>query len=167
MGWGCVGLFPQPNFHHCQQFRCASSKATITAGLTVNSSLLGGGDKGSWDRCLSIQPPLPSSCVQFCSDCSGSQGGANVYRRGSTKSMSTWGHHPCCVQPSARVALLPVLCLLLRKVSQGEHGGIPLSLLALRRRGRHFSNSWECSLMVKYLSIVGGHGFDSQHTKKS
>lgn len=72
--------------------------------------------------------------------------------------MSMWGIIHAVCRPSTRVALLPVLCLLLSKFPQGERGRIPLSLLALRRRGRHFSNSWECSLMVKYLSRVGGHG---------
>lgn len=64
MGWGCVGLFSQPNFHHCQQFRCASSKATITARLTVHNSLLGGGDKRDRGTLASASshPSQPAAC---------------------------------------------------------------------------------------------------------
>lgn len=64
MDWGCVGLFSQPNFHHYQQFRCASYKATITAGLTVNNSLLGGGDKRDRGTLASASshPSQPAAC---------------------------------------------------------------------------------------------------------
>jgi hypothetical protein len=178
----CVGLFSQRNCQYLQESRWASYRATITAVLTADSALVEGGD-GKCHGTLTCSP-LPTSCVHM----------APVWRRNSIQERKLWvedslclnmGCHPPCWRETVHQSCVGHQSSYLHR----SHGSVGFpkwtlvdshaSLLVLRKGGggggyclhlpqeKNFRNSCDCNLMVKYLPIIWGHGFDSQYKRES
>lgn len=101
---GCTGLSLKPDCHQLQDLLgLLTNDHHSWVCWSLTSPHRRSGQRGSWDPPLGIQPPFPSSCVQFCPNCMWSWGEAREYRwgrvRGGTSSTYPWGcHHPCWVQ---------------------------------------------------------------------